>query len=158
MRINLEDDDPSAVNRMISFLCTENYDDEGSPTSFSEEADMSEEAASEHSQETASDGDLNRVCNNITVVTIADKYKLKKLESHAFSKLQPEMYKTWSIRNLTIIAQKIYSTPSPSSELQDLIIVRAADDISELINNNRWRALMREHPDIPIALLDNLIV
>ena len=158
MKINLEDDDPSAVNRMISFLCTGNYNDEGSPTSFSEEADRSEEAASEHPQETDSDGDIERVLNNIAIFTIADKYNLKKLESYALFKLQPEMYKTWNIRNLAIIAQEIYSTPSPSHDLKGLIIERAVDYKSEVINDYIWRELMHEHPDIPIDILSSLII
>lgn len=179
--MNLKDDDPVTVERMLTFLYTREYDDQApalieKPFSTSKNAVGSTLEDHDHKTsfliaeiaETAAvdgeeaDGDLSvpeltRALINIAVYAIAEKYNLRDLKKAAMTRCLSQTWASWPLDDLHVIAKEVYSsTPSSDRGLRDKIICDCADHAEELTQQEDWISLIKIDADFGFDLFQKM--
>ncbi|KAL9609057.1 MAG: hypothetical protein Q9167_006155 [Letrouitia subvulpina] len=180
--IELRDDDTTTVERMLSFLYTENYHDEGQdPPSgivslnVEQMIEMSFRAVYDSSgilltlssdsqrQVPLSPGekakvDENALLNNVLVYSIADKYDVPELKELAICKFKTRCVGQWDEEVITTITEAMLkSTPRSDRGLRDEIVSICWLHTFRICNYPPFRTLLSENGEMPLKLLDGTL-
>ncbi|EMD86655.1 hypothetical protein COCC4DRAFT_33157 [Bipolaris maydis ATCC 48331] len=120
--IPLNDDDVSAVEAMLRFLYSFDYDASGSV------ADVA-----------------SPMVFNVKVYSIADKYDVPALKSIAREKFKESVKTCWNMDDFPHAIAEVYSSTPPNDQgLRDLIVEVACERITELLQKQGFRDVLGE--------------
>lgn len=146
--INLADDDPDTVSRMLSYIYTMNYSDKDHPPETSSSGSDSEEV----DESTLRRGQLR---NNVLVYSIADKYGIDGLKNYArnqFERLQSSDKLDKSV--LLETAALVYDvTRGDDRALRELITARLTRSLDILAGDEEFRALCQSNGELCYDML-----
>ena len=163
--ITLEDDDPSTVRRMLTYLYTLDYDD----------GDAFPAVARDESRDT--DGpvpgltpkpDVNdakmishgKSMNNIHVYALVDKYNIPGLIELAKIKFKTCMTRKVKITRFAEIIDSVFSsTPETDPGLRDIIISKAANTSTptQILREGPLASVIRDHSTFGLGLLRKVV-
>jgi hypothetical protein len=159
-RIELEDDDPATVERMISYMYTFDYKDEqhldpesDSCNSVSPD-EMMEDPTREH-QSTSDHGEHQPpLISSVRVYAIADKYNIPPLKELARDRFSNWAKDNWAREDFSDIVREIFeSTPKSDRGLRDIVIQIATIHADVLTQKDKFRQLMEDIGDLGLNLL-----
>ena len=179
-RIELKDDDPETVERMISFMYSLDYQDErqgeteapGSTEVEDSNTGNSDATAPSDEREVLTETGVNNgggnvphqendhpaLFSSVRVYAIADKYNvpfLKDLAKHRF-----DIWARWNwacADFLAIIREVFSSTPSSDRGLRDIVFVIVADHPDFFVHKDEFRDLVEDIGELGLGMLDKLI-
>lgn len=120
--VRLEGDDVSAVEAMLQFMYTFDYDASG---------------GAEHSS--------SPMVFNVRVYSIADKYDVPALKSQAKQKFETTVETCWDMDDFPYAVAQVYnSTPSVDRDLRKVVVDVACKHINELLLKQGFRDVLEE--------------
>ncbi|KAL2864416.1 BTB/POZ protein [Aspergillus lucknowensis] len=120
--IQLEDDDPRAIEAIIHFMYGFNYDSSGSDQ-----------------------GQTSPMLFNVNVYQIGDKYGVPKLKEQAKEKFMVAIKACWEMDDFPVTITSTYSTTTPTDRgLRDLIISTCLEHLNKLLENDDFKQVLRE--------------
>ena len=120
--IRLEGDDVSAVEAMLQFMYTFDYD------------------ASSSAENTSSP-----MVFNVKVYSIADKYDVPALKSQAKQKFKTTVETCWDMDDFPYAVAQVYnSTPSVDRGLRDVVVAVACKHTSQLLSKQGFRDVLED--------------
>jgi len=120
--IPLDDDDVSAVEAMLRFLYSFDYDASGSAT-----------------------GIASPMVFNVKVYSIAEKYDVPALKSIASQKFKESVKTCWNMDDFPPTITEVYgSTPPNDQELRRVIVDAACEHITELLQKQGFCDILGE--------------
>ncbi len=179
-RVNLEDDDPATVKRLLLYIYLQDYidtdpepcsswippllddDDEG------EDDDKDDEhylvpPPSAHGLTTAEiDAETKALANashprllaNISVYALADKYDIPTLKSLAKSKFGAVAWQIWPHEDFSTVIQEVFeSTPSSDTGLRGIVTEVCIKHLDEILNNKAYTPTLQTTPALTYSLL-----
>ena len=168
------DDDPQTVKRMLFYLYTLDYPDNGipdiqaehvatgrstpphlqqkSPTTMEEMTIMS--ANPEISKDATTTHDP-RMMNNVLVYAIAEKYDIPDLKTLAKGKFQSLARSKWPHGDFYALAEAIFSTtPDSDMGLRQIVLDLCEEHFQDVLQNKDSRVGLLEIPAIGAVVLD----
>lgn len=132
--LDLEDDDPSTVARMINFLYLQDYD----------ESVTNEEASKEG---------YGRLLINTMVYIIGDKYDIQPLKNLAKKKYEAALVTDWNTPSFSASLELLYEElPESDICLTSLALHVACKNVEELKNREEFTTLCKSNPAIAYDL------
>lgn len=180
--IELEEDDPDTLERMISFVYTNDYQekDHGNldldklgisydqPDTNRDKRDLAvteEQHASPEPAENSPTGDISdrqrcdpALVSNMRVYAIADKYDIPCLKELAKQRFCTWARSEWARPDFPAIVRVVFeSTPSSDRGLRDIIIALVAAHGDIFIKNADFRRLIQDVGELGLELLDKVL-
>jgi hypothetical protein len=181
-RIELKDDDPETVERMISFLYTFDYKDEAcrdhESTKINSEYDSGDEAGEiqdmvepieDQAPPEATDSVLENEASNgqdyqptifsaVRVYAIADKYDIQGLKRLAKQRFCEWAATNWACEDFPAIAREVFeSTPSSDRGLRDFILGIVTDHADVFIKNDDFLSLVEDVGELRLGIFRQLL-
>lgn len=137
--LRLEHDDPAAVERMIKFLYTGNYDQEN------------DEFATDQNGEPSHDLTLMA---NALVYSIADKYDIDRLKAFARSRFNDGgCCEMWNCENFREVVTTVFdTTPDSDQGLRSDVVESCADHIDKALTSEMWNEFFAENGAIALEV------
>lgn len=151
-KIDLPDDDPATLQRMLSYLYTTGYDDEDQVDEWkengsSEAMTMDTVADNVHGEASSTaqpleelkpaKSNLSTLMNNVLVYALADKYDIELLMIFAKEKFGLRSATPWEDDNLIAVAELVYNTtPATDRGLRNVIARHCSEHIDR--SNGRF--------------------
>lgn len=166
--ITLQDDDTPTVRRMLKYLYTLDYDDNGEATDMANYAhdngastDLQAPTLTEKQQLSVLDPpDYRKVLNNIAVYAIADKYDIPELEALAVTKFNHALWISrlgMNLANLPAIVDAVFdATPDGKRGLRDVMITYCKCWKKRITDNEDFAAIVTDHGEIGLAMIREL--
>ncbi|TGO91634.1 hypothetical protein BPOR_0022g00190 [Botrytis porri] len=137
--LDLEDDDPEIVARMINFLYLQDYDDT---------CKSSEEVEEEV---------YGRLLVNTMVYIIGDKYDIQPLKNLAKKKYEAAVVTDWNTPSFSASLELIYEElPESDTALASIAVETAAKHLRELNDRGEFSNLCKNNPAIAYDLLTTI--
>ncbi|TGO30104.1 hypothetical protein BPAE_0008g00960 [Botrytis paeoniae] len=137
--LDLEDDDPETVARMINFLYLQDYDD-----------------TSEPSEEVEEEG-YGRLLVNTMVYIIGDKYDIQALKTLAKKKYEAAIVTDWNTPSFSASLELIYEElPESDTSLASIALETAGKHLRELNDRGEFSTLCKNNPAIAYDLLTTI--
>ncbi|OAL38196.1 hypothetical protein AYO20_02648 [Fonsecaea nubica] len=162
-RIELKEDDPATVKRMVSYMYTFDYEDEKNQSLKSDDrSSVSPEEGEEAVEITSvksdivSDHNENQpaLVSSVRVYAIADKYGIPPLKELARQRFCDWAETNWLHEDFCSIAQEIFSsTPHNDRGLRDVVVQIVAMHANDLIQKDEFRSLVEEVGDLGLGIL-----
>lgn len=136
--LSLEHDDPAAVERMITFLYTGNYDLENADAPV-KDAERSTGAT---------------LMANALVYSIADKYDIERLKALAKRRFRNvDCYAAWHCEDFPKVVATVFdTTPDTDRELRDTVIHICARHIDEALACETWNEFFEDNCTIALSI------
>ncbi|KAL8920631.1 MAG: hypothetical protein Q9208_006113 [Pyrenodesmia sp. 3 TL-2023] len=144
-RIYLPDDDPAALQRILSYLYTTGYDDEDQvddlkENSLSDPMTLDSEAGNAQAEESSARQPLERIeraksnisalTNNVLVYALAEKYDIQPLKDLAKEKFELRSATPWEDDDLVAVTELVHNvTPATDRGLRDLTVRHCSEHI-----------------------------
>ncbi|ERF75490.1 hypothetical protein EPUS_08304 [Endocarpon pusillum Z07020] len=180
-RIELKDDDPETVERMISFMYSLDYQDEqrgnveAARSSDAEASNASNSDATVVSAEREvlaetlvnnNDGNVHSqgdsqptLFSSVRVYAIADKYNVQSLKDLAKQRFGRWARRNWACADFTAIIREVFnSTPSSDRGLRDIVSGIVANHSDFFIQKDGFRELVEDVGELGLGMLDKLMI
>ncbi|PQE06300.1 BTB POZ domain protein [Rutstroemia sp. NJR-2017a BBW] len=146
--INLPDDHPAILERLIKFLYTGDFDATPSPSEV-----VAEEPSGEVGSETVNGSlDTLTICTRIFVM--AEKYDIPALKTLAKTKFEAAVSSDWNTSALSESLRLMYDgLPDSDRLLKDVAVAAAAGHVKELVDRGEFVALCKDNGDIAFDVL-----
>ncbi|KAJ5938430.1 BTB/POZ protein [Penicillium verhagenii] len=132
--INLKDETPETIERVLSFLYLREYQDEGNVVLFRPSTDDSD-SVSQGDKFNEMEALKSKALNNILVFTAADKFEIDPLKNLASEKFSEWVSGNWDSSIFPeVVEEALALTPSHETKLQEIIAVVISSHIFELID------------------------
>ena len=157
--IVLKEDDPPTVRRMLTYLYTLTYDDEGDAASaehymvngakISKAAPtlsppLSEEELSRHA----------KMMNNVVVYAVAQKYDISELKELATFKFRQLLWLKAPSPSLLHVVDAVFETTSiADSGLRSVVAKYCIKYRTEIVADNHLSTMIRDHGDLGLDIL-----
>lgn len=161
--INLKEDDPPTVRRMLTYLYTLDYDDQGDSGSISHymlgpSTDVDTNIVKLRIEETNESSPYAQLTNNIAVYAIAGKYDIPELKVLAKSKFRSLI----SGQDLTAIIPPIITTvyettASSDPGLRDVAVEFCTARIQAIIGADDMSSMLKEHGELGLGIATRLV-
>ena len=166
--IALKGDDAPTVRRMLTYLYTLDYDDEGEKASIASYINDTGTGATSHATvETAElpvvceETSYHRLLNNIAVYAIADRYNIPELEQLAETKFETALVLSdlgCDLPSLPMIMDAVFeTTPDSKHGLRDLASKYCASFTKEIIHNEEVVGIVKDHGEIGLAMIHRIL-
>lgn len=173
-RINMDDDDPAAVKRMLLYLYLQDYEDtEPEPSAswipplvFSTDDDDKPTMAfgfgprivdADEEAEALAIASHPRLLANISVYAVADKYDIPALKDLAKSKFSALAWGVWPHKDFSTVIHEVFeSTPSSDSGLRDIVTKVCIEHIDVVLNEEQYTTVLQTTPPLTFALLQQV--
>ncbi|KAL8677424.1 MAG: hypothetical protein Q9224_007195, partial [Gallowayella concinna] len=174
-RIDLSDDDLGALERTLTYLYTEDYNEidldtieesapepDSTPINFTELlADATQDVNASMVDETTHTLSKNTriAClNNTRVYALAEKYDIQGLKALAVSKFRLHSTAIWTVEDTVSLLEEVYnSTPETDRGLRDImVIVCSAELMPDLIADAGFCDIMQKDGSMALELLTGL--
>ena len=159
--ITLDDDDPSTVRRMLTYLYTLDYDDEDASPDLSASLSTDGGGVADSSSKPAVVDDATtshcKAMNNVRVYALAEKYDISVLKELAKSKFQQCNIACDYSGYREIIDAAFKSTPDTDSGLRDVVIRECANNVEMCIKEEGMAPMMREHGSLGLGILQQAV-
>jgi len=175
-RIELQEDDPDTVERMISYMYTLDYEDEeyGHSESTVSGTNSNDETAETMDDEhqtppetvagTQEDSTSTRgenqptLFSSVRVYALADKYDIPPLKELARQRFCNWAEDNWACEDFSAIAREVFeSTPKDDRGLRDVIIQLVANHADIFIQKDGLRQLIEDIGDLGLGVLCQLL-
>lgn len=156
--IDLPDDDPQTLHRVLSYLYTTNYED-GDPTATAE--DIASRESPEPSNASVNTEDIDkvdiwRVMNNLRVYTLADKYDIQPLKDLSKTKLDAYRAGEFEEDDLVALLDEVFNTtPATDRGLRQSVLSMCAclNTPKAIRTNSRLQDVLHKHPALAYEFL-----
>ena len=139
----MNDDEPSIVGKMMSFLYTLDYDDHRS-TKFVVKHTKAYDPAS--------------LLVNANVYIIADKYEIEALKKLACLKYEEVLSDTWNTSYFSESASHVFeNTVETDRILRDVIVQVASDHVKALLDRGEFVEMLKRHGDISAEIMRKVV-
>ena len=167
--ITLQDDDTPTVRRMLEYLYTLDYDDNGEVADVANYAhgkgastDLQVPTVTEKQQLSAHDlTGYHQLLNNIAVYAIADKYDIPELEALAVTKFNDALWNSTLGRDMAslraIIDAVFDTTPIGKCDIRDAVIGFCEHWKEEVIDDEDVAAIVKDYGEIGLAIISELL-
>jgi hypothetical protein len=147
--ITLDDDDPEAVKRMISFFYTHDYDNEITIPSYTDASILG----------AAKIGESMLPCCGVREYAIAEKYDIKELKALAQSRFSTWVKSNWNHSEIYSVVNEVYnSTPSNDRGLRDLVESTVKENVTSALHKDNFRDMLTaEMGELGIATLSAVL-
>ncbi|KAL8748348.1 MAG: hypothetical protein Q9184_007371 [Pyrenodesmia sp. 2 TL-2023] len=172
-KINLPDDDPAALRRMLSYLYTTGYDDEDHVDEWKENGSskaMTLDTVADHVQGEATStaqpleepeparSNVSALMNNVLVYALAEKYDIQSLKDLAKEKFELRSATPWEEDNLIAVAELVYTaTPATDRGLRDVIAWNCSKHIDrsdgQFLQSSKLEELCTKDGALPLNVL-----
>lgn len=167
--IVLEDDDPPSVRRMLTYLYTLAYDDEGDVASAQHYQVKGTKANISQAQDTMtapprppSAKELSRhvkMINNVIVCAIAQKYGIEELKDLAIGKFRELLWLGAPNPGLPDIINAVFDTTSITDPgLRNVAVEFCTHYIAEIVADARLCSTIKVHGDLGLGMLKSMHV
>ncbi|KAK6596767.1 BTB/POZ domain-containing protein [Botrytis cinerea] len=137
--LDLEDDDPETVARMINFLYLQDYDDTSEPTG-----------------EGVEEG-YGCLLVNTMVYIIGDKYDIQALKTLARKKYEAAIVTDWNTPSFSASLELMYEElPESDTSLTSIALETAGKHLKELNDRGEFSSLCKNNPAIAYDLLTSI--
>jgi hypothetical protein len=164
------EDDPDAVECMLSYLYTLEYSDGVNRDTQDDGTSQREEPLGSHTGNgTAEIPDLTEadretggsldqqelgLLANMRVYALADKYEIHELKEFAKSRFSKQVWDNWSgVEFLEILGEVFDSAPSSDPGLRDVVTQVCLKNMKSLIVDERFRSIIADIPFLGTNLL-----
>ncbi|TVY20479.1 hypothetical protein LARI1_G001841 [Lachnellula arida] len=157
--INLEDDQPEIVEKMLSYMYTSDYSDGRNSTTSTKATSTttpSRPVSSKHSTaaSTSKAASSNAPLTNAQVFVIADKYDIQGLKALAKKKYEEVIAESWNCASFIASLKLLYEETLESGRaLRDVAAKVAGQHAKELADRGEFAALCQEHGSISFDIL-----
>ena len=154
-QISLDDDHPDAVERMITYLYRNDYDD-GGQDNVSQEVHLNKPSwCCTYCWPVPRADAGSRMMLNVRVYSLADKYDIAEMKILAKSKFEALLKEAWSHIDFASVVEEIFdTTPKDHNELRQLVSRAAATHMKDLLDHSSdWRNLIIANGEISLAML-----
>lgn len=171
-QIDLPDDNPNALERMLTYLYASKYDDldvseEETPTKpndpCEQNAEISDPPAAEDRDERSSQTSsgqgmwsikaeaaelpvhvlVSAINNNVLVYALADKYDIDLLKELAHTKFQIRTADEWAVSEIVNVLQNVYTTtPTTDRRLRTVMLQVCLRYMEDLMQDETFRQLL----------------
>lgn len=157
--IDLKEDDPPTVRRMLTYLYTLDYDDAGEDASIEQymlntcKAEKTTVAAPLSEEESSA---FARVINHVAVYAVADKYdifELKMLATTKFGVMLHGQGRTLAAWLPAVVHAVFETTPDTDSGLRNVVFEFCKASSSLIINDENFNGMVKEHGELGLAML-----
>jgi hypothetical protein len=174
-RIELQEDDPDAVEHMISYMYTFDYKDEeygdsestvpstgsndGTAETMDDERQIPPEAVADAQEDSASTRGEDHPAHfsSVRVYALADKYDISPLKELARQKFCNWAENNWACEDFSAVAREVFeSTPKDDRGLRDIIIQLVAKHADIFIQKDGLRQLIEDIGDLGLGVLCQL--
>ncbi|KAK0509752.1 hypothetical protein JMJ35_008146 [Cladonia borealis] len=167
--VTLQDDDTPTVRRMLNYLYSLDYDDNGEAASvanYTHDKGASENllatTVTEEQHLSAHDApEYPELLNNIAVYAIADKYGIPELEVLAARKFEIALNDTdfrLDLASLPAIVDAVFdTTPETKCGLRNSVIEYCKSWKEYIIENEDSAVIVRDHGEIGLAMIHQVI-
>ncbi|KAH0543146.1 hypothetical protein FGG08_002491 [Glutinoglossum americanum] len=170
-RVLLKDDDPDAIERMLSYLYTLSYDDGVNSDIQGAESPQREESIVAEGAETsgaASEAEVNEsiedllgqheeglgLLADVGVYSLAEKYEILDLKKFAKSRFAKQARNSWSHPGFLEVLREVFtSTPNSDQGLRDVVAQICAENIRALMANEKFIAVIKDVECLGSSLL-----
>ncbi|KAN0071715.1 BTB/POZ fold [Elaphomyces granulatus] len=136
--ITLDDDDPEAVKRMISFFYTHDYDHEITIPSYTDASILGAAKIGSASTEKST-----LSCCGVREYAIAEKYDIKELKAFAQSRFSTWVKSNWNHPEIYSVVNEVYnSTPSNDRGLRDLVKSTVKKNATSALHKDNFREML----------------
>ncbi|KAF8852305.1 hypothetical protein BDZ45DRAFT_749703 [Acephala macrosclerotiorum] len=157
--INLPDDHPQTLERLIKFLYTGTFD--AMPSAYETANEISYAAAKVPSSDLADEasrkaakGRPGMLITCTRAFIMAEKYDIPALKNLAKTKFKEAVSTEWNTCALSVSLRLMYDElPESDRLLKDVAIEAAASHVKELIDRGEFATLCRENGDIAFDFL-----
>ena len=168
--ITLQDDDTPTVHRMMKYLYTLDYDDEGEAASVAtyghgKGASGNLQAATVIEEDELSENNsssYHKLLNNVAVYAIADKYDIPELGALAAKKFCTAIWDSMLVTDMAslraIIDAVFEATPDAKRDLRDAVIWYCKDWNKGFIDNEDSAAILKDYGEIGLAIIRELFL
>ncbi|TVY58983.1 BTB and MATH domain-containing protein 43 [Lachnellula cervina] len=162
--INLEDDQPEIVEKMLSYMYTSDYSDQQNSTIRTEITVVCGPGGSVYLKETTTASTSNLVISsapltNAQVFVIADKYDVQGLKELAEKKYEEAIAGSWNSASFVASLKLLYEETLESDRaLKDAAAKVAGQHARELVDRGEFAALCKEHGQIAFDVLKSSIL
>ncbi|KAM0139917.1 hypothetical protein ACHAP3_002978 [Botrytis cinerea] len=137
--LDLDDDDPETVARMINFLYLQDYDDTSEPTG-----------------EGVEEG-YGCLLVNTMVYIIGDKYDIQALKTLARKKYEAAIVTDWNTPSFSASLELMYEElPESDTSLTSIALETAGKHLKELNDRGEFSSLCKNNPAIAYDLLTSI--
>lgn len=176
----MEDDDEKAVQRMLIYLYSLDYDDKEPAEACQSDSDPSTYATSSASaavsnlntnakhhrlEQAAAMGQRmkaaiqQRIMSNISVYAIADKYDIPQLKILAKSKFQALVHSKWPFDDFPAIIKATFGTsPLEDGGLKEVVLGICAVHIDEIMKNEELASAITEIGPLCFGLMQKALI
>ena len=160
--ITLNDDDPSTVRRILTYLYTLDYDDadasQAVAVAASQNADSNvlDSSSKPEAIDDATTSHRKRM-NNVLIYALADKYNIPALKELAKTKFQ-NCKAGYSYSLYRDVISAVYeSTPDTDSGLRDIVILECAKEVEDILDEERVAPMIRDNGSLSLGLLREVV-
>ncbi|KAJ9269898.1 hypothetical protein DTO212C5_4072 [Paecilomyces variotii] len=165
--VNLPDDDPGTIERVLSFLYLQKYNENGHIVPMDDiaepkkpEAEPSQSRMNDSDSEDSADVETKRAIayNNIRVYIAADKYDIAPLKSLAGKLFESWTDSNWKSEAFDDIVQEVMTyIPPHDSHLRDVVVETISKNIVSLVKKGSIFQLMDTHGSLGSAVIAKLV-
>ncbi|CAO1603877.1 hypothetical protein XANCAGTX0491_007453 [Xanthoria calcicola] len=178
--IDLSEDDPNAVKRMLQYLYTGNYDDadheadEGVPGSSSMASGNTRPTSTQHNADQLSETSsiassdalekaakapihvkVSTLTNNLLVYALADMHNIPLLKSLAQTKFEVRAADEWATEDILRLLPDVYAnTPESDRGLRQIMIGVCLRSVEHLMCHKNFRTLLKGDAAMCFDVLD----
>ncbi|KAJ5938028.1 BTB/POZ protein [Penicillium verhagenii] len=158
--INLKDETPETIERVLSFLYLREYQDDGHTVPLWPSADLIDDSDSVNETRKSDNTEAlrARALNNILVFTAADKFQIDRLKNLASEKFSKWMSENWDSPIFPeVVEEALLMTPSHETKLQEIIAVAISRYIIELIDRATILPVLSSFGDLGSLVILDLV-
>ncbi|RWQ98033.1 hypothetical protein C8Q69DRAFT_516927 [Paecilomyces variotii] len=169
--VNLPDDDPGTIERVLSFLYLQKYNQNGhivpmdddaepkKPETELSESDIENSVSEDYAGCSADVEDKRAIAyNNIRVYIAADKYGIAPLKSLAGKQFASWTSSNWNSEAFDDIVQEVMTyVPPHDLHLRDVVIETISKNIISLVKKGSIFQLMDTHGSLGSAVIAKLV-
>ncbi|TVY45333.1 Arm repeat protein interacting with ABF2 [Lachnellula occidentalis] len=156
--IDLEDDQPEIVEKMLSYMYTSDYSDGPDSTEPGSTPSKSVPSASSTAVSSSNPSPTSASLTNAQLFVIADKYDIQGLKELAKKKYEEVIADSWNSASFVASLKLLYEETLESDRaLKDAAVKVAGQHAKELVDRGEFAALCIEHGQIGFDVLKSSI-
>ncbi|MCJ1450412.1 hypothetical protein MMC28_000743 [Mycoblastus sanguinarius] len=156
--IGLEEDDPPTVRRMLTYLYTLDYDDDGEPASLKQYILNGSDSLK---TTTVPEGGAQRhakLMNNVAVYAIAEKYDIPELKELAKTKFTEILGIGILTPDIPMVVDAVFTiTPDTDSGLRGVVIGACTRWAKTLVKDDGLNCMLKDHGELGLGVIRQML-
>lgn len=151
MKIILPEDDPETIERVLSFIYTQDYKEVGHTM------DLGLESASAEKRHVSDDQALQSVYNNIRVYVAADKFDITPLKNMAIRRVMDWVEKNYKHESFPAVVRRVLESVAAQGNLRQVLIDYISLRSATMAEWKDMVRVMEDFGDLACAVLNGVM-